>query len=140
MRRRATGRYRVRDGRGWGDRNGIFALVGAFVGSILRPFAEDRPLHSSERRARAAEIRQARVARLEEMRRLLDAAHHGPGSISGRQLAVREQLATAASMIGDESLTRSCELIWRRLGERQTQRCNARRHCGELIRELETSR
>lgn len=110
------------------------ALLGAFVGSIGRPIAEDKARQWAEQREGARQATAERVRRVERVSDLLVAASgEGPFEPASRTKA-RAELITAAYATGDAELVAECDGFLGAQGpERAAHLTAARRICGQLL-------
>jgi hypothetical protein len=113
------------------------AAVAAFLGSIGRPFAEDKTRQWSERREASKRGQDQRVARIELVAALLAQVAAEPAAAfwTPAQKEAFQSIVSAAFAVGDDELVRDCEeyLKARDLPPLRA----AQRRCGVLLKEVE---
>ena len=111
----------------------IAALVGAFLGSIGRPIAEDRVARWRERRSADAERTNRERARIEHVINLL--ADLSYGETTPRWNSAQGQITSATAAVNDEQLT---ERVGRYMSSgTEGTLTDAKWRAGELLREYD---
>ena len=115
------------------------ALIGAFLGSIGRPIAEDKAAEWREKRAAAGEARNRARARVERVIALLaDLSHGAPGSgflATPGWLEANANIRSAVAAVNDQRLTDAVERV--RAGGGADAMGDAQWRAGELLREID---